>query len=68
MTRQNAFQYALAGLLHDIGKFMLRAAEGGSRTWDQEAKGDFGYKHAMLTATFVDHYVPETWRVPVKNY
>ncbi len=41
---------ALAGLLHDIGKFTLRAAEAGNRTWDREAQGDFKYKHAMLTA------------------
>lgn len=53
---------ALAGLLHDIGKFMLRAAEGGMRTWDQEAVADFRYKHAMLTASFVDRHVPVQWR------
>lgn len=67
MSDERTDQLALAGLLHDIGKFMLRATVSGNRTWDQEAKGDFGYKHAMLTATFVDQYVPEPWRKQVKN-
>ncbi len=53
---------ALSGLLHDIGKFMLRAAESGTRIWDAEARGDFKYKHAMLTASFVQRYVPQPWR------
>ena len=56
---------ALAGLLHDIGKFMLRAAEGGTRVWDAEARADFRYKHAMLTASFVERYVPKPWQQPV---
>lgn len=56
---------ALAGLLHDIGKLSLRAAEKGLRTWDEEARGDFKYKHAMLTATFVQRYVPAQWRQEV---
>lgn len=56
---------ALAGLLHDIGKFTLRAAEAGNRTWDREAQGDFKYKHAMLTASFVERYVPEVWQTEV---
>ncbi len=56
---------ALSGLLHDIGKFMLRAAEGGTRIWDAEARGDFRYKHAMLTASFVEQYVPKPWQQQV---
>ncbi len=67
MTVELTDQLAVAGLLHDIGKFMLRAAVSGNRIWDQEAKGDFGYKHAMLTATFAEQYLPEPWRIPVKN-
>ncbi len=53
---------ALAGLLHDIGKVMVRAGVAGNRTWDGLARRDFGYKHAMLSASFVDKYVPERWR------
>ncbi len=53
---------ALAGLLHDIGKVMVRAGVAGNRTWDELARRDFGYKHAMLSASFVDMYVPARWR------
>ena len=67
MTVELIDQLALAGLIHDIGKFMLRASVRGNRIWDSDAKGDFGYKHAMLSATFVEQYVPEPWRIPVKN-
>lgn len=58
---------ALAGLLHDIGKFALRAGERGTREWDDLAKGDYGYYHALLTADFVDKFVPAPWRVTVKR-
>ncbi len=64
---ESTFIMALAGLLHDMGKFALRAGEGGTRTWDDQGVADFGYKHALLTADFIDRYVPEPWRVPVKN-
>lgn len=67
MTSELTNQLALAGLLHDIGKFMLRAAVHGNRIWDSEAKGDFGYKHAMLSAAFAEQYIPEPWRGPVTN-
>ncbi len=67
MTSELTNQLAIAGLLHDIGKFMLRAAVHGNRIWDSEAKGDFGYKHAMLSAAFAERYLPEPWRIPVKN-
>ncbi len=56
---------ALAGLLHDIGKFALRAGEGGTRLWDAQAQADYGYKHALLTADFVDKWVPSQWKGPV---
>lgn len=66
MANQDIYLSALAGLLHDIGKFMLRASVYGTRTWDAEARRDFKYKHAMLTASFVDLYVPQQWRTEVK--
>lgn len=34
---------ALAGLLHDIGKFMFHADVPGRRIWDSEAQREFGY-------------------------
>lgn len=57
---------ALAGLLHDIGKLMLRAGVADRYDWQgNETKGDFEYKHAMLTATFVEELVPDQWRAEV---
>lgn len=56
---------ALAGLLHDIGKLMLRASVAGHYTWERTAQGDFGYKHAMLSATFVEELLPSQWRKEV---
>ena len=67
MTDELTDQLALAGLIHDIGKFMLRAAVSGDRIWDREAQGDFRYKHAMLSAAFAERFIPEPWRIPVKN-
>lgn len=67
MISESTGQLALAGLLHDIGKFMLRAAVGGDRIWDSEGRRDFGYKHAMLTAAFVEEFLPTPWRRAVKN-
>ena len=62
MSHNNQLLTATAGLLHDIGKFMLRANVAGDRTWDDLARQDFRYKHAMLSATFVNQFVPEAWR------
>lgn len=56
---------ALAGLLHDIGKLMLRASVAGRYSWERTAQGDFGYKHAMLSATFVEELLPTPWRKEV---
>lgn len=67
MTKESTLLLALAGLLHDIGKFMLRAGQGNDQIWDDAAKRDFGYRHAMLTASFVDSYVPDVWRIALKN-
>lgn len=64
---EKVFIAALAGLLHDIGKFALRAGEKGTRTWDQEAQADYKYFHALLTSDYVQKYVPEAWRTKVKN-
>ena len=53
---------ALAGVLHDIGKFALRANAGDSHIGGEQAQRDFKYRHAMLSAGFVDTEVPEPWR------
>ena len=67
MISESPGQLALAGLLHDIGRFMLRAAVRGDRIWDREAQDDFGYKHAMLSAAFVEDLLPGPWRRAVKS-
>jgi CRISPR-associated protein Csm1 len=57
---------ALAGLLHDIGKLMLRAEVPGRYDWqDAVTQQDFGYKHAMLSASFAEEFLPPTWRTQV---
>ncbi len=63
----DGYLVALAGLLHDIGKFAQRADEGATRIWDQEAQRDYKYKHALLTADFIKKFVPEPWKHEVKN-
>ncbi|MDT8898619.1 type III-A CRISPR-associated protein Cas10/Csm1 [Thermanaerothrix sp. 4228-RoL] len=57
--RERALKLALAGLLHDVGKMKLRAGESGaSRTWDDEAKRDYGRFHALLTYDIVGDWLP----------
>ncbi len=64
---ENTCTMALAGLLHDIGKFAVRAEEHGTRIADNEMTRDSGYYHALLTSDFIEECVPEPWRLPVKN-
>lgn len=66
-TSTPAWLAALAGLLHDIGKFALRAGERGTREWDDLGRKDYGYYHALLTADFVEKYVPDPWKGTVKR-
>lgn len=61
LLNERRYLLALGGLLHDIGKFALRAGEGGGRLWNDEAQRDFGYKHAELGANFWRDYVPTPW-------
>lgn len=65
--KPHIFEAALAGMLHDIGKFSLRAGNRGSRTWDEEAARDFGRYHALLTADFIQGYIHLEQKVAVKN-
>jgi CRISPR-associated protein Csm1 len=53
---------AVAGLLHDIGEFAQRAGWSTDRMWTDEATRSAGYRHAMLSAAFVEQYVPSQWR------
>lgn len=67
MVEQDVIMAALAGLLHDVGKFALRAGIGASRAWDDDARRDFKYKHALLTWDFVEKNVPPQWHDPAKR-
>ncbi len=59
---------ALAGLLHDIGKFWQRAASSAAQKlppgYEKYTKDDFGQNgtHAAWSAAFVEQYLPETLR------
>lgn len=64
MNALNPYALALAGLLHDIGKFALRAEVGASRSWP-DARSEYAYKHALLSADFVKNYVPQAWQETV---
>lgn len=58
---------AAAGLLHDIGKFAIRAAVGASRIWDDLASKEFGHKHALLTDDFIEKSVPSRWKTDLRR-
>ena len=59
---------ALAGLLHNIGKVAMRAAVAGSLPpLDSSARGTNGHYDAVLTADFIDKYVPSAWSGEVKR-
>jgi CRISPR-associated protein Csm1 len=49
---------ALAGLLHDIGKFAQRIRSRPSRVWDAEAEREYKYEHAVFSGDFVERYLP----------
>ena len=48
---------ALAGLLHDVGKFAQRAGQKPGPDFSKEDSGSHGY-HALLSQQFVADYVP----------
>lgn len=55
------FAAALAGLLHDVGKFMQRAGMGLRERWNTQSKNDFGYPDALASSIFIQRYVPKIW-------
>jgi len=56
---ENVLKAALAGLLHDIGKFAQRTGDRPSRLWDTEAEREYKYEHAVFSGDFVEQYLPE---------
>lgn len=63
------FLAALAGLLHDVGKFAQRGTEPGSLKSKDSAQM-YGHYHAMLTADFLKEILPfgEEVRLPAANH
>lgn len=53
---------ALAGLLHDIGKFAQRAGVGKYELTDKQTLNEVRYEHALFSDSFLREYVPERWR------
>lgn len=54
----DAYKVALAGLLHDIGKFWQRTGKSPPEEFTKEDYGEHG-AHAAFSAEFVGKYVPE---------
>lgn len=67
--RDKVFLAALAGLLHDVGKFAQRGAERGSLE-GKDAAQMYGRYHAMLTADFLKKILPfgDDVRLPAANH
>jgi len=60
---EQTWQAALAGLLHDIGKFAQRAGEQVSDEWlDNLTPQEFKYQHALHTWYFVNKFVPQEFQ------
>jgi len=58
--KAQVWQAALAGLLHDIGKFMWRAHATSLREqWGEEGRRKYGYWHALASDSFVADWVPK---------
>lgn len=60
--RPEVIEAALAGLLHDVGKFSQRAGRAKNELWDQTARNEIKYEHALASYGFVQQFVPQAWR------
>lgn len=68
--KDGIFKAALAGLLHDVGKFAQRAAEGLKIAWSDDENSDikkrYRHQHALYTDQVVEQIVPDKWRQEVR--
>jgi CRISPR-associated protein Csm1 len=60
--KTEVWQAALAGLLHDIGKFAQRADVGKREATNQQSLDEVKYEHALHSDSVVQEYVPQPWR------
>jgi len=61
---ERILQAALAGLLHDIGKFAQRAGEQVASEWSQDkTRQDLKYQHALHSWHFINKFVPKEWGI-----
>ena len=58
---ERVLRAALAGLLHDIGKFSQRGGETPRQRFEKKEVGAHG-AHAAWSADFVSHYLPDDWK------
>ncbi len=60
----NVYQAALAGLLHDVGKFMWRARQTSlNEKWSKaDIREKYGYWHALASDQFVQSFIHENLR------
>jgi CRISPR-associated protein Csm1 len=56
MENEAVYLAALAGLLHDVGKFAQRAGVGKREIADEEARRDMKYEHALAGYSFVQDF------------
>lgn len=61
-VQDDVYLAALAGLLHDIGKFAQRASVGKRELTDCESLKEVKYEHALYSDSFVRDWAPEGLR------
>jgi len=64
---ERVWMAALAGLLHDIGKFSQRAGVAKGEQWDPEVQAQIKYDHALRSYDFFKFHVPEQWRTSLSG-
>ena len=59
--REETITAAMAGLLHDLGKFAQRAGVSPLQQWDAEAQSDYRYQHALLSGEVAERILGDGW-------
>ena len=61
IVREETITAAMAGLLHDLGKFAQRAGVSPLQQWDAEAQSDYRYQHALLSGEVAERILGDGW-------